>query len=118
MLDELKTSLAQAGLTLEDYLKGAKKEVKSLRDEMRKSSEIRVRGKVVLKEIVKAEKIKLTPEEMQAEFKALAESSEQKIEDFEKALGEAGRSYIEDYMLRRKALDFLVDKAKIEEVKT
>jgi len=118
MLDELRTSLAQSGLTLEDYLRGAKKEEKSLRDEMRKSAEIRVKGKVVLKAVAEAEQMKITPEEVQAELKSLAESSEQKPEELEKNLGEGGRKYIEDYLLRKKALDFLAEKASIREVKT
>lgn len=114
MLDELKTSLAQSGLTLEDYLKGTRKEEKALREEMRKSAEIRVRGKVVLKAVAQAEKMKVTPEEMQAEFKSIAESSGQDLAAFEKSLGEGGKSFIEDYLVRRKALEFITEKAKIE----
>jgi len=117
MLDELKTSLDQSNLTLEDYLKGAKKEEKAMRDEMRKSAEIRVRGKVVLKAVAEAEKIKVTTEEMQAEFKSLAESSETKPEEIEKRMGESGRKYVEEYLLRKKSLDFLVEKASIKEAK-
>lgn len=118
MLDELKTSLAQSNLTLEDYLRGTKKEERSLRDEMRKSAEIRVRGKVVLKAVAEAEKLSVSPEEKEKELKALAESSGQNPEELEKKLGEEGKKFIEDYLLRKKALDFLLEKAKIEEVKS
>jgi FKBP-type peptidyl-prolyl cis-trans isomerase (trigger factor) len=115
MLDELKTSLAQSGLTLEDYLKGTRKEEKALREEMRKSAEIRVRGKVVLKAVAQAEKLKISPEEMQAEFKALAESSGQNLSAFEKNLGDGGKGFIEDYLVRRKALEFITEKASVKE---
>ncbi|MGB9613151.1 MAG: hypothetical protein ACPL4K_03125, partial [Candidatus Margulisiibacteriota bacterium] len=113
MLDELRTSLVQANLTLEDYLRGAKKELSALREEMRKSAEIRAKGKVVLKAIAQAEKLKVTEEELAAEIKALAEAAGQKLEEFEKSLEEGSKKYIEDYLLRKKALDFLVEKAKI-----
>ena len=103
MLDELKTSLSQSNLTLEDYLRGAKKEEKGLRDEMRKSAEIRMKGKIVLKAVAAAEKIKVLPEDLQAEIKALG---------IEKGLSEGSREYIEDYLLRKKALEFLVKEAK------
>jgi len=117
MLDELRTSLAQSNLTLEDYLRGAKKEEKAMRDEMRKSAEIRVKGKLVLKAVAGAEKIKIAPEEMQAEFKSLAEAAEAKPEELEKRMGESGRKYVEEYLLRKKSLEFLVEKASIKEAK-
>jgi len=115
MLDELRTSLAQSNLTLEDYLRGAKKEENALRDEMRKSAEIRAKGKIVLKAIAHAENLKVTPEEMAAEMGSLAEAAGIEVEEFEKKLDEGAKKYIEDYLLRRKALDFLVEKAKIVE---
>jgi FKBP-type peptidyl-prolyl cis-trans isomerase (trigger factor) len=115
MLDELKTSLAQSQLTLEDYLRGTKKEEKTLRDEMRKAAEVRVRGKIMLKAVAEAEKMSVSPEEMQAEIKAMADSMGEKPEELEKKLEEGSRQYIEDYLLRKKALDFIVEKAKIIE---
>ena len=115
MLDELKTSLAQSNLTLEDYLRGSKKEEKELRDEMKRSAEIRVKGKIILKAVAEEEKIAVTPEDLQSELKNLAGSSGAKAEDFEKSLGENGKKYIQEYLLRSKALDFLAGKANIKE---
>jgi len=114
MLDELRTSLARTNLTLEDYLKAIKKEEKALRDELRKSAEIRVRGKVVLREVAESEKMKVTEEEMKEEIKKLAEEAGKSTDEMEKTLDEVARRFIEDYMLRRKALDLLVEKAKIK----
>lgn len=113
MLDELRTSLAQSGLTLEDYLKGAKKEEKALRQEMRRSAEIRIKGKVVLKAVAETEKIGVSPEEIRAEIKAMAESIKQDPEQFEKNMIESGEKFVKDYLMRKKALDFIVEKAKI-----
>jgi FKBP-type peptidyl-prolyl cis-trans isomerase (trigger factor) len=112
MLDELKTSLAQSGLTLEQYLQGTKKEEKALRDEMKKSAEIRVKGKLVLKAVVEAEKITVTPEAMTAEIKTMAEAYGQDAAEAERRLNQDSRQYIEDYLLRKKALEFLVEHAK------
>ena len=112
MLDELEASLIQSNLTLADYLKGIKKEEKQLRDELRKSAEIRVKGKVVLRAVADEEKIKLSEEEMKEEMQSLAKSSGEKAEDLMKRLDSGARKYIEDYMLRRKALDLVIEKAK------
>lgn len=118
MLDELRTSLSRSNLTLEDYLKGIKKDEKTLRDELRKSAEIRVRGKVVLRQVAEAEKMKISDEEMEEEIKNLASEGGRKVEEMEKSLDKTSRKFIEDYMIRRKALDFLREKAKVKEGKS
>ncbi len=112
MLDELRSSLAPSKLTLDDYLKGIKKEESALREELKKSSEIRVKGKLVLKAIAEEEKLKVEDKEMEEELKALAQASGRELKDVD----EGTRKYIEEYVLRRKALDFLVEKAKVTEV--
>jgi trigger factor len=106
MLDELKTSLARSGLTLEDYLRGAKKEEAALREEMKKSAEIRVKGKVILKAVAEAEKMQVTAEEISAEVKAMG-AAEEKI-------GPEVKKYVEEYLLRKKALDLLIEKASVK----
>ena len=113
MLDELRSSLAQSGLTVEDYLKGIKKEEKDLREEFKKSAEVRVRGKIVLRAIAEAEKMQNTPEELEQEFKNLAATSGQTLTELKEGIEASGQKFIEDYMLRQKALAFLVEKAKI-----
>jgi trigger factor len=114
MLDELRTSLAQSGLTLEDYLRGAQKEETAMRADLSKSAEMRVKGKVVLKAVAEAEQLVVTPEELQAELKAMAAAMGEEVAAVEKRLEAAGRQYINDYLLRKKALDLLVAKASIK----
>ncbi len=113
MLDELRSTLSRSNLTLEDYLKGIKKEEKTLREELRKSAEMRVRGKVVLRAISEKEKMSITEEEIERELEKLAAVSGESVEALKKRLDAGARDYIKDYMLRGKALDFLVEKAKI-----
>jgi len=117
MIDELRANLAQTGLSFEDYLKGIKKEAKAMREEIRKPAEMRIKGKVVLRAIAEAEKTKVSPEEMEEEFKKLAASTGEKLEDLKKRVQKDGAKFIEDYMLRQKALDLLLEKAKIKEEK-
>jgi FKBP-type peptidyl-prolyl cis-trans isomerase (trigger factor) len=116
MLDELKNSIAPMNLSLEDYLKGINKDEKTMREELRKSAKVRVMGKVVLKAVAGAEKLNISDEEMNEELKALASAGGQSPQDLSN-LDEHARKYIEDYLLRRKALDFMAEKAKVKEVK-
>ncbi|MEA3493631.1 MAG: trigger factor [Candidatus Margulisiibacteriota bacterium] len=116
MLDELRNSLAQSGLTLEDYLKGIKKDEKLMREELHKSAEVRVIGKVVLKAIAETEKIEISKEEMDEELKELAKAAGQPVEEAGKEIDEHAKKYVEDYLMRRKALDFILEKAKVTTV--
>jgi len=118
MLDELRTSLAQSNLSLEDYLRGAKKEEAVLRGELRRSAEIRVKGKVALKAVAEAEKLTITPAELQAEIRNMAEAMGDKVEAVEQRIDKAGKKYIEEYLLRAKALELLTEKANIKEGKS
>jgi len=113
MLDELRNSIAPMNLSLEDYLKGINKDENTMRDELRKSAEMRVKGKIILKAVAESEKMDISSEEMGEELKALAGAGGQTPEELEN-LDEHARKYIEDYLLRRKALDFMVEKAKIK----
>ncbi|PIS28796.1 hypothetical protein COT42_06960 [Candidatus Saganbacteria bacterium CG08_land_8_20_14_0_20_45_16] len=116
MIDEFRANLAQSGLGFEDYLKAIKKEEKTMREELRKSAQLRVKGKTVLREIAKVEEIKLTPEDIEAEFKVIAASSGEPIEELRARLKAGAQEYIEDYLYRRKALDFVLENAKITEI--
>jgi trigger factor len=117
MLDELRTSLAQSRLTLEDYLKGLKKEEKTLRDELRSAAEVRVRGKLVLQAIAKEEKMTITPEEIESELRQMATATGEELSELKTRLSKEGTRFITEYLLRQKALDFILEKAKIKEIK-
>ena len=43
-------------------------------------------------------------------------ASGEKPEELNKRIDEGAKQYVEEYLLRKKALDFLVEKAKIKEV--
>ncbi len=118
MLDELKGSLAQSGLTLDGYLKGIKKEMKTLRDELRKSAEIRARGKLVLRAVAEEEKMSVSDDEAKEEFKAMALASGRDPNEFEKGVDPVARKFIDDYVLRRKALEFILEKANVKIVES
>ena len=117
LLDELKPSLAHSNLTLQDNLKGIKKDEAELRSELKTPATQRVKGKVVLKKISEIEKITVTPQDLESEIKLLAKSAGRSEEEYKKTLGEGGLHYIQDYLSRRKALDFLMGQAQIKEAK-
>ena len=113
MVDELRRSLEGSNLTLEDYLRGTRKSIEELKTEMKPAAGRRARAKVALHAVAKAEKILVTEEDFNAEIENLSKSMNQNPEEFKKTIGEAGTEYITDYLLRRKALDLILSKAKM-----
>ncbi|GAF74989.1 unnamed protein product, partial [marine sediment metagenome] len=113
MIDELSRSLKKSNVTLEQYLKNTGKDTEGLREELKPSASKRVKAKLVLRAMADKEKMEISEDELQTEMKALATGIERPEEEFIRSIDEAGRDYIMDYLLRRKALDFLVAEAKI-----
>jgi len=113
MIDELKGSLAQDKLSLDDYLRSTKKDIEALRQELKKGAEVRVKGKIALRAVAEAEKIEVAPENLEEELKQLAKGGGNSLKEFKEKIGEGGIGFVKDYLLRRRALDFLVSKAKI-----
>jgi len=115
LLEELKGSLSRSNLTLEAYLKGVNKKEEDLLKEFEKPATARAMGKVVLKEVAKQEELTVTPDEFEKEVEIIARSAGKDPKEYKKSLHEGGRMYIEDYILRRKALDLIIEQAKIKE---
>ncbi len=114
MVEELKTSLAQSNLTLDGYLKSLKKTEEEMRKELKTPASSRAKGKVVLRKIGEAEKITVAPHDLDTEVALMAANMGKSTEEYKKSMGEGGISYVNEYLLRRKALDFLVSQAQIE----
>jgi len=117
MLDEMAHSLSRSNLTLEAYLQSIRKEESQLREELKTPAKSRVEAKVILREISKDENIKLEESDVEMEFSKMATSSGKTLSEFKESVSEGGRQFVEDYLLRQKALDFVIDKAKVSEEK-
>lgn len=113
MLEELGDSLSRSNLTLKDYLQSLKKTEDDLKQELKTPALVRAKGKVVLKKIAEAEKLEVAAHDIDTEIALMAQQSGKSSEEYKKSLGRGGLAYITDYLLRRKALDFLSTHAKI-----
>jgi trigger factor len=86
------------------------------RDEMKAQAEQDVRGSLLLDQIAIVEKIEVSQEEIDAEIEAIARSSQQPIEQVRSVLTkDGGESSIANRLRNRKALDLLVENARITE---
>ena len=114
MLGDTASMAARMGISLDDYLKTAKKTEEQLRDEYRPEAERRVKATLVLEAIGKAEKISATPADIKDELQSLARQYGQPVDRVRQALGNNVLPLMEG-IVRTKTVDFLVEHAQIEE---
>jgi trigger factor len=86
------------------------------REELKAQAEQDVRGSLLLDQIALVEKIDVSKEEIDAEIEAISRSSQQPIEQVRSVLTkDGGESSIANRLRNRKALDLLVENARITE---
>ncbi len=84
------------------------------REELKGQAEEDVRGSMLLERIAEEEKIDVADEEIEAEIEAIARSSRQPIEQVRSVLTkEGGERSIANRLRNRKALDLLVENARV-----
>ncbi len=117
MLDEMKGSLARSNLTLENYLKSIGKTEEDMISEFINPANQRVKGKIILKAIAEIENIEATDDDINEELTPYAAQEKKTADELRKSLSEGQIDFLKESILRRKALDFLVEHAKIKDSK-
>ncbi len=112
MLDEMRNSITQSGLTLEKYLAAVGKKEEDLLEEFKQPAEARVKSRLVLEAIGKEEKIEVTNMEVEEDLTLMAQEAGQDPADLLKNADEGLKEYLKDSILRRKALEFVVKELK------
>jgi trigger factor len=113
LIDERKSYVVRFGRSWDEYLSSLGLNETSLREEMRTEAERRVRVTLLLEAIAKAEGIKATPADVEAEVTSLSQQYGQPREKILAALQPTMGSFIEG-IVRAKTLDTLLEVAKIE----
>ncbi len=116
MISDLHAMAERNGMSFEDYLTSAGKTVESVREEYADEARRRVKGMLILERIAKAENIKATPADIQAELQALAEQYGQPVERVRQALGNGVLSLM-DGIVRNKTVELLIEQASVTDTK-
>lgn len=114
MLSDLEVSLKRSRMTLSSYLSAIKKDIDKVKEEMKASALTRVKAKLALEAIAEKEKLDVDEGELDKEIEALAQHSGKAFEEYKAGLSADVLGSIKDYMLKEKAIDFVVSKAKVE----
>lgn len=114
MISDLEVSLKRNRMTLQSYLSAMKKDIDKLKEEMRGSALTRVKAKLALEATAEKEKLAVDEQDIDKEIEALAQHSGKAFEEYKSGLSAEVLESIKDYMLKEKAIDFVVSKAKVE----
>ena len=112
MLKDIETRLSYQGLKLEQYFKMMGKTEEEVRKEYEPQAIEAIKSRLTLEAIIKKEKIEATDEEIDAKIKEMAENYGKKEEEIKD--NENIRNYIKQGIESEKAIDFLVENAKIK----
>ncbi|MBP3707783.1 MAG: trigger factor [Clostridia bacterium] len=115
ILKEIDGRLAYQGLNLEKYLKMLNKTEDDMRKEYESQAAESVKTRLVLEAIVKTEKIEATDKDIEEKIKEMASSYGKKEEELSN--NENLKDYLRNNIATEKAIQFIVDNAKISEAK-
>ncbi len=111
MVDEFAQQLASQGLTLEQYCQFAGINQDQLLEQMKPQAIDRIKSRLTLEAIVKAEDIKVSEERYEEEIAKMAESYGMEAEDLKKMVGDTEKEQMLEDMAVQDALDFIVENA-------
>ncbi len=115
MVEDMSMDMRYQGISLDDFLKYTGQTMEHFRAGYRAQAENRVKNELVIEAIIKQEGIEPTEEEVDQEIARQAEAMGRDVEDFRKSLTDAQKDYLKESAAIRKALDLMVDSAKVTE---
>lgn len=112
MVDEFAQRIQMQGLSLDQYFQFTGSTYDKMIEQVRPQAEKRIKSRLVLEEIVKAEKIEASEEDYEEELKVMAEAYQMEVDKVKEMLPEKSVSQIKADIAVRKAAEFAVENAK------
>lgn len=113
-VNEYSYRLQSQGLKLETYLKYTGMDMKGFREGFKERAETQVRLNLALEKIIEKEKIEVTEEDIEAEYKKYADAYNMDIDTIKEAVSAES---LKPELASRKAIDLIVDSAVVTEEK-
>ena len=115
MLKDFEQRLAYQGLNVEQYLKMIGKTEEEMRKEYEPQAIDAIKSRLVLEAIINAEKIEASEDEIKSKMEEMAKNYGKKVEELSE--NENLKKYLEEGIKSEKALEFIVENAKVIENK-
>jgi trigger factor len=108
MMDEFAQQLQMQGLSLDQYFQYTGATADSLVDEMKPEALKRIKSRLVLEAVVKAENIEATEEEFQAELEKMASQYGMDVAQIKDIMGDYETQQIKEDLAVTKAVELIV----------
>ncbi len=112
MIDEFAQRIQYQGLTLEQYFQMTGASYDKMSEQVRPQAERRIKSRLVLEAIAKAENITATDEEYEEELKVMAEAYQMEVDKVREMMPERNIEQMKEDIAVRKAAEFAVENAK------
>ena len=116
MIYDMNQNLAQQGLNIEQYLQWTGKTPEQLQEESRPEAEKRIKTRILLKNVIRMEKITATDKEVEDLIKEFGLKYGMTPDQVKQINGPETESYFREDAQTKKAIEFLYDNAKKVEV--
>lgn len=112
MVDEFAERIQMQGLSIDQYFQFTGTNRDKMIEQVKPQAEKRIKTRLVLEAIVKAENIEASDEDFEEEIKVMAETYQMEPEKVKEMLPEKSIAQIKEDIAVRKAADFVVENAK------
>ena len=112
MMDEFAQRIQMQGLSMEQYLQFTGASYERMVEQVKPQAEKRIKSRLVLEAIAKAENIEASEEDYEQELKAMAEAYQMEVDKVKEMLPEKSVSQIKEDIAVRKAAEFAVEQSK------
>lgn len=113
MVSDYSRRMQSQGISLDQYMKFTGMTMAALREQMQPQAEKRIRTRLVLETIAKAEAIEIADETVEDELKKMAESYKMEVEQVKEYMGEHGLAQMKGDLAVQEAVDLMVAEAKL-----
>ena len=112
MLDDFSRRMQSQGLTMEQYFQFTGMTVEKMQEEMKPQALKRIQTRLVLEKIAEVENIQPSEEEVEEEFKKMADAYKMEVDKIKELLGDRELEQMKKDMAVQKAVTLVADEAK------
>lgn len=113
MINDYARRMQSQGLSLDQYMKYTGMTIENLQEQMRPQAERRIRTRLVLEAVVKAENIQVSDEAVEKELQNMADTYKMELDKVKSIMGEEQIEQMKEDLAVQEAVDFLVAEAKL-----
>ena len=112
MVQDMARRMQSQGLSLDMYLKYTGMTVEQMKEQARPDAEKRIRTRLVLEAVAKAENIQISDEKVDEEVAKMAEAYKMEVEKLKSYMSESDVKQMKEDLAVQQAVDLLVAEAK------